>query len=315
VLGQTFLANNVPDPRIDSAGNQAVSLRRLLAGFKAKDSNDNHQKAIPVSVIKQVAKLYLHSVDPHSNAAAQLIIGAFFFTMRSCEYSRTTSPQESKTTCILTVGNIRFFHNNTEVDHSDNQLTNADIVSITFVSQKNKEKFLTISMHKSGHPFLGPVIAWASVVQRIRSHPSATDNSLVNTFISSRGQLLHLMSSQIRVLLRAAAASLGEKTLGFQIKDIGCHSLRSGSAMAMYLANVPTTTIQLIGRWKSTAFMRYIREQVDCFMSNVSQKMISIPSFYTIPDPGTKLSHMCSKENGLWQSSAVFPQLVVLGCA
>lgn len=71
---------------------------------------------------------------------------------------------------------------------------------------------------------------------------------------------------------------------GFSISQIGCHSLRSGSAMAMYLAHVPDTTIQLIGRWKSAAFMRYIREQVDCFTSNISAQMISTDSFFTIPD-------------------------------
>jgi hypothetical protein len=56
--------------------------------------------------------------------------------------------------------------------------------------------------------------------------------------------------------------------------------------MAMYLAKVPVTTIQLIGRWKSDAFMRYIREQVDCFTQNVSSQMTAKEHFYTIPDPG-----------------------------
>jgi hypothetical protein len=54
--------------------------------------------------------------------------------------------------------------------------------------------------------------------------------------------------------------------------------------MAMYLAGVPVTTIQLIGRWKSDAFMRYIREQVDCFTQNVSSRMLTTKNFYTIPN-------------------------------
>jgi hypothetical protein len=58
--------------------------------------------------------------------------------------------------------------------------------------------------------------------------------------------------------------------------------------MAMYLAGVPTTTIQLIGRWKSDAFMRYIREQVDCFTENISSKMLKVQSFYTVPNPPIK---------------------------
>jgi hypothetical protein len=102
--------------------------------------------------------------------------------------------------------------------------------------------------------------------------------------MSNQGRITQITSNQIRTKLRAAAASIGEDALGFKIEDIGCHSLRSGSAMAMYLAGVPITTIQLIGRWKSDAFMRYIREQVDCFTENVSAKMITVQNFYTIPD-------------------------------
>ena len=52
----------------------------------------------------------------------------------------------------------------------------------------------------------------------------------------------------------------------------------------MYLAGIQVTTIQLIGRWKSDAFMRYIREQVDCFTENVSSRMLTVQSFYTIPN-------------------------------
>jgi hypothetical protein len=91
--------------------------------------------------------------DPVAQACAQLIIGAFFFTMRSCEYSKTTSPGESKTTKILTVGNIRFFKESRVISHSDPHLSEADIVAITFESQKNKDKFKTICMHRSNRCF------------------------------------------------------------------------------------------------------------------------------------------------------------------
>jgi hypothetical protein len=58
--------------------------------------NEMKQNAIPVLVIKQVHKLYSSSKDPLTVALAQLIMGAFFFAMRSCEHSKTTSPAESK---------------------------------------------------------------------------------------------------------------------------------------------------------------------------------------------------------------------------
>jgi hypothetical protein len=180
-------------------------------------------------------------------------------------------------------------------------LLDADIVSITFRSQKNEEKNQTISMHRSKDSSICPVIVWGSLVRRIRSYKQASDLSPVNCYMSPNGSIVHITSTQIRTKIRAAAASLGEKVLGFKIEEIGCHSLRSGSAMAMYLAGIPVTTIQLIGRWKSDAFMRYIREQVDCFTENVSQKMIRIQSFYTIPDksPDHRLTpNSATKHNG-----------------
>lgn len=231
--------------------------------------------------------------------------------MRSCEYSTTTSPSESRTTRILTVGNCRFFKNRRVLEHSDPQLRSADIVSITFVSQKNKERYQTISMHQSGHGVLCPVKIWADIVQRIRAYPSSSDDTTVNTFLDPKGRLSLVSSKHISTTLRAAAASIGESTLGFSISQIGCHSLRSGSAMAMYLANVPVTTIQLIGRWKSAAFMRYIREQVDCFTSHISAQMISTESFFTIPDHSRRPATECSTEIGLFQSTAMFSQLVL----
>jgi len=83
--------------------------------------------------------------------------------------------------------------------------------------------------------------------------------------------------------------------------------------MAMYLAGIPITTIQLIGRWKSDAFMRYIREQVDCFTENVSAKMIAVKNFYTIPDttlPDCSLKNSASTQHGP-NLSIVFNALVL----
>ena len=77
---------------------------------------------------------------------------------------------------------------------------------------------------------------------------------------------------------------IGEATLGFKPQDIGTHSLRSGAAMALYLAKVPTLTIMIIGRWKSDAFLLYIRKQVAQFLQNLSTQMLQNENFYTVPD-------------------------------
>jgi hypothetical protein len=66
----------------------------------------------------------------------------------------------------------------------------------------------------------------------------------------------------------------GENKLGISKEDIGTHSLRAGSAMAMYLGRCPVYVIMMIGRWSSDAFLSYIRKQVEQFSYDVSSKML-----------------------------------------
>ena len=206
-------------------GSMPLSLKRQLDAYKANDPNETRQKAVPLSVINKVSQLFSKSKDELSSACAELIVGAFFFAMRSCEYSKTTSPNESTTTKLLTLQNIRFFKNSSIIPHESPDLYSADIVSITFEAQKNKTKFQTISMHRSLSSIC-PVLTWATIVKRIRSYPSSSDSTKINAYRSSRGgKLLYVTSSQIRQKLRAAAAVLGPNILGFGINEIGCHSL------------------------------------------------------------------------------------------
>ena len=85
--------------------------------------------------------------------------------------------------------------------------------------------------------------------------------------------------------LRENASKVGEEELGFGSHEIGTHSIRSGGAMAMYLAKLNESQIQIIGRWKSNAFMRYIRKQVEQFTSGVTARMLSAENFTHIPTP------------------------------
>jgi hypothetical protein len=192
-------------------GTMPILLKRQLSAYKAQDPNEKRQKAVPISVITKVVQIFAQSKDSLSSACAQLIVGAFFFAMRSCEYSKTSSPTESTTTKLLTLRNIRFFKNSELIPHSHRALAHADIVSITFESQKNKTKFQTISLHKSDAA-LCPVSTWAAIVQRIRSYPSTSDSTRVNTYQTSGGKLLHISSAQIRQKIRSAASLIRSQT-------------------------------------------------------------------------------------------------------
>lgn len=214
-------------------------------------------------------------------AAGQLTRGAFFFGMRSCEYLKVSG--YARRTKLLRLRNIRFYKHRRELSHDNPQLRYADTVSITFEFQKNDERDVTVTMHRTGDPVLCPCIAWADVVQRILGYPGTSSESTVCTVLVN-GELRQLTSKDVLNKLRAVVRSLGTEYLGFKDSEIGTHSIRSSAAMSMYLAGVPVFTIMLIGRWSSDAFLRYIRRQVQQFSSGVSRRMIVSEGFFTIPE-------------------------------
>ena len=77
---------------------------------------------------------------------------------------------------------------------------------------------------------------------------------------------------------------MGFEKLGFRPEEIGTHSIRSGGAMAYYLLpGMSDSQVMFFGRWKSQAFLNYIRAQVDRFHSGYSTQIVQQPHFRLIP--------------------------------
>ena len=214
--------------------------------------------------------------------------------MRSCEYS-TTDQAETKKTKLLTINNIRFFDHDsngflTDLPHSTptSTLAAAGCVSITFENQKNGEKDATITQHRTSGNNICPVTAWAALVKRILAYPKTTTATTVNTFLT-QGKLVRFTSKQVSLHLKHTVKQIGESRLGVNCKKVGTRSLRTSAAMLLYLSNVRTSTIMLLGRWKSDAFLLYLRRQVKEFTAGVTNQMTSQPDmFFAIPDQTTE---------------------------
>ena len=84
--------------------------------------------------------------------------------------------------------------------------------------------------------------------------------------------------------LRAGPLSFGEERLGLSHKEVGTHSIQSGFSMELYLAKVYPGTIMIMGRWESSAFLRYIRIQVSDLIKGTSNLMTNNHAFYKIPE-------------------------------
>ena len=82
--------------------------------------------------------------------------------------------------------------------------------------------------------------------------------------------------------LRAGTLYFGKERLGFSHKEVGTHAIRSGFAMELYLAKVYPETIMIVGRWASSAFLRYILIQVSDLSKGISTLMKKNHDFYTI---------------------------------
>jgi hypothetical protein len=275
-----FRSKGHPNPTRDSEGLLAFPLSRQYRAYKTLDPKEVQQKAIPLCVLSAIA---LKDTTETQVATSQLILGAFFFACRSCEYLRVPNAKEKKTKC-LTLRNIAFHLNGAVLPHSSPLLTVADNVAITFETQKNGRKFDTVTQWATHHETLCPVTQWACLVKRIRNYPGANDDTNVSA-VWHHGKIHHMTSKEITDALRDGLSVFGSKKLRIEPNEIGTHSIRSGAAMAMYLGGVPVFAIQIIGRWSSNAFMKYIRKQIEEFTFDVSARMLTTQTFTHSTDP------------------------------
>jgi len=111
-----------------------------IRGYKKSDPPEQQQVALTGSIIRESNSLALTKLD---KAMSELFTGAFFFAMRSCEYLKVPGKWRTK---LLSLKNIRFFKGRREINHSDEKLSKAGSVSITFELQKRGTKFDTPSV-------------------------------------------------------------------------------------------------------------------------------------------------------------------------
>ena len=296
-MAAAFVANGRPSPILDTKGKLHQHIRRQAAGYKRTDPPGKHEKAMPPIVFRYRMRMAHHK---RARARAHLLCGAVFFAMRSCEYTyvgtqdRKTRPIEAR--------DITFMIGNRILDHDDPALHRADSVSINFGDQKSEIRNEEVTQYNNDDPMFNPVIHWASTIRRLQSYPNYDPSWPVFTFYNGT-KFSKLTSTEVLIDIRAAVSAIGPAVLGFTAQDVGTHSVRSSFAMMAYLAKEPVYTIMLIGRWSSTAFLRYIEKQVKEFTRGVSKRMLAHETFFhvagpTIPSPSkTTTTHQSHRPN------------------
>jgi hypothetical protein len=101
------------------------------------DPGEVQQKALHVCVYKELHRVANSQTGSNSDvdrSVADIMILAFFFCMRSCEYSEVQGERWTKCLCVR---NLRFYNiNNHEISQQINELVTAETISITFEFQK-----------------------------------------------------------------------------------------------------------------------------------------------------------------------------------
>jgi hypothetical protein len=274
----TFRENDRRNPTLDADGRLSWTLARQYRAYTKEDPKAVQEKALPICIIELLA---LKKETESQRAISQLTIGAFFFACRSCKYLKVPK-QDQHQTKQLTLGNIAFSKDGNIIHHSNPNLHLADSVSLTFESQKNDEKNETVTQWTTEQILLCPVKQWAAIVKRISSYPGSSTRTKVSAVLV-HGRISHITQKQVNDALRDGVKSYGESKLQILVSEVGTHSLRSGSAMAMYLGGIPVYAIQLIGRWKSDSFMKYLRKQIEQFTLGISTKMLTMQVFRHVP--------------------------------
>jgi hypothetical protein len=289
-LGEIFRANVGYNPT-HGAGSQPLYplLTRQFKGMRNLDPGEKQQKALPVSVYRELHRQAKISKSPLEEKIAWLQTIAFFWCMRSCEYSDV---QGERRTEIFCVRNFRFFDKlNRDISNDyKNLASQTETVSITFEFQKREIRNDTISHQKSkdvvGAGEMCPVRAAICLTLRIVEYefpPDQLRDTKIN-YVQLDGKGFTIPSSLVLIHIRQAVSSLGYEVLGFTADEVGTHSNRSGGAMGMFLVGTPVYAIMLMGRWSSDAFMRYIRKQVISLSHGIAAKMLTYEQFYTVPD-------------------------------
>ena len=226
----SFRSNFRDDPSLDSSGKKALLLARQLKKYIAEDPAILHQMALPIVVFM---KIWRAQMTKKFTVLAQMVIGAFFFGLRSCEYSAVTGTRLTK---LLSVREIRFFQQRREVmkiAHNNNVLKYCTSVSITFINQKNGKKYITITQQASGHEIC-PVTAWAAIVSRILFEENGSLDTTVNSYKDENGVKTGMKASDIAKHLKIFVTQIGKHILGFDKSRVGTHSIRTSFAMLLY---------------------------------------------------------------------------------
>ena len=249
-----------------AAFNRPVGLtdqhRITIEGMARQRSVDKRSQPISPAIL---AAYYAATPTRSSSKAIATwgcLVLAFFFCMRSCEYSKTPNDPDH----FIRRQDVTFTDKHGQLATSARE---AHSVHIFFRSSKsdNRKRGCARTLTRTSHGQLCPVIAAWSLQDEARDLGIPPEGPLCS-FKDRAGSIRQVASSAITNAVKRAV-----KLYGVDPNRYSSHSLRSGGATAMFLGGSSDATVQLFGRWTSDAYKAYVRIETST-NEKLSQKMI-----------------------------------------
>ncbi len=215
-----------------------------------------------------------------------LIIVAFYWLLRPAEYLET--PDADSQSQAFRLRDVQFtIHNKVwnAADpqcplHDENDVQDISYASLTFSDQKNAEKGELVGHRATKDEELCPVKSLGRIALHLRTHKASADAPLHNHYNShhEKRRWYSVKPDYVTNALRWSA-SFSQQRTSIDPKLISARSLRPGGATALLCAGVDKNAIQLLGRWKSDAMLRYLHIQAAAHSWNFAQSMLDAGSY------------------------------------
>jgi hypothetical protein len=292
-VGKGIAALGQPDPRKQTAGAKEYHplLEDFLGSLTAADDPTTRAHPANVTIIEHLPNVLdtEHATEGRANShTIDLIVVGFYWLLRPAEYLYTgVDPRGKGRSKPFRLQDVTFMVDGRPVIASDASLndwneTQPTRAYLKFYDQKNAVQGEHVSHAATTHPLLCPCKALARICAHLRAHACASDTPIY-TYYDSNRVARHVTPKYVTNALRHAATSLVGLT-GIPPNLLSARSLRPGGATALLCAGVDANIIQLLGRWKSDAMLRYLHVAVAANLEPFSSRMLDAGRFTFAPN-------------------------------
>lgn len=213
-------------PLYQTLGEYILPVRRCIEGFRRDNPPSIPQLAVPVSVPEEAAQIGHASNDPFHKAVGDLSLVAFYFLLRSGEYTKPRRVRHNNAMVPATrtrqfrVKDVGFWKNGKQLSRYQplSILLTADAASMRIDNQKNSRMGQVLYLEATGPT--GGVAALARRIVHILKNNGTDDHLICDVHTKSKWQ-----SVQSADMVRATRAAVTSLNLDKQGIDPNCSVL------------------------------------------------------------------------------------------